>query len=283
MSNKVKQTLKEYNLKPKKYFGQNFLINKRILEEIVQVADLKSSDVVLEIGAGLGNLTKRLAKKVKKVVAIEKDRRLVRILKERLSDFTNIKIVEGDILISTTDHLQLGTNYKIVANLPYYITSPIIRKFLEYENPPKLMVLMVQKEVAERICAKPPKMSLLSVAVQFYSRPEIVKIVKKDFFWPKPKVDSAILRIVPLKITDLFVNYQGVNKKLFFEIVKAGFSQPRKQIKNNLKKVFKERVETVLKQSKIDKTCRAETLSVNEWRKTCLNYQNTLKYFKMRN
>ena len=269
MSNEIKRLLKEHNLKPKKYLGQNFLIDKTTLGIIINAAELARDDVVLEIGPGLGILTKELAKKVKRVVAVEKDKRLVKILKKRLSCLANIKIIEGDVLKLTTENLKLKANYKVVANLPYYITSPVIRKFLEEKRVPKLMVLMVQKEVAKRICAKPPKMSVLSVAVQFYSFPKIVKIVKKECFWPKPKVDSAIV-----KLTTYNQKLTTINTNLFFKIVKAGFSHPRKQLKNNLKKVLKEKTGKILQRSNIKGVRRAETLSVNEWVKICLNLKN---------
>lgn len=299
MLNELRELLRKYGLKPRKHLGQNFLINKDILSEIIKAADLNKNDTVLEIGPGLGILTKELAKKVKKVIAIEKDEKLVKILKKELSHLKDVEIVEGDALQLTTDDLKLHTGYsllvtgyKLVANLPYYITSPVIRKFLEEGNPPpsakvstfvktsadrsggrpKLMVLMVQKEVAERICAKPPDMSLLSVAVQFYSQAKIVKIVKKECFWPRPKVDSAII-----KLTTNNRQLTTINTNLFFKIVKSGFSQPRKQLKNNLKKIFGKDTEKILKQSKIETTRRAETLSIDEWLKICLNYKNRLK------
>ena len=292
MLNELRELLRKYGLKPRKHLGQNFLINKDILSEIINTADLTKNDIVLEIGPGLGILTKELAKKAKKVIAIEKDEKLVKILKKELAHFKNIKIIEGDILKLPVTSYQLPVTYKLVANLPYYITSPVIRKFLEEGNPPpstkvstfvktsadrsggrpKLMVLMVQKEVAERICAKPPDMSLLSVAVQFYSQAKIVKIVKKESFWPRPKVDSAII-----KLTTNNRQLTTINTNLFFKIVKSGFSQPRKQLKNNLKKIFGKNTKKILKQSKIEESCRAETLSIDEWLKICLNYKNRLK------
>ena len=269
MLNELRELLRKYGLKPRKHLGQNFLINKDILSEIINTADLTKNDIVLEIGPGLGILTKELAKKAKKVIAIEKDEKLVKILKKELAHFKNIKIIEGDILKLPVTSYQLPVTYKLVANLPYYITSPVIRKFLEEENPPafaeasagrpKLMVLMVQKEVAERICAKPPEMSLLSVAVQFYSQPKIVKIVKKESFWPRPKVDSAII-----KLTTNNRQLTTINTNLFFKIVKAGFSQPRKQLKNNLKNIFGKNTERILQKLKIEPTWRAETLSIDE-------------------
>jgi len=272
MLNELRELLRKYGLKPRKHLGQNFLINKDILSEIINTADLTKNDIVLEIGPGLGILTKELAKKAKKVIAIEKDEKLVKILKKELAHFKNIKIIEGDILKLPVTSYQLPVTYKLVANLPYYITSPVIRKFLEEKKQPKLMVLMVQKEVAERICAKPPDTRLLSVAVQFYSQPKIVKIVKKESFWPRPKVDSAII-----KLTTNNRQLTTINTNLFFKIVKSGFSQPRKQLKNNLKKIFGKDTEKILKQSKIETTRRAETLSIDEWLKICLNYKNRLK------
>jgi len=279
MLNELRELLRKYGLKPRKHLGQNFLINKDILSEIIKAADLNKNDTVLEIGPGLGILTKELAKKVKKVIAIEKDEKLVKILKKELSHLKDVEIVEGDILKFNIQYLVSNKYYKVVANLPYYITSPVIRKFLEEGNPPpsakvstfvktsadrsggrpKLMVLMVQKEVAERICAKPPDMSLLSVAVQFYSQAKIVKIVKKECFWPRPKVDSAII-----KLTTNNRQLTTINTNLFFKIVKAGFSQPRKQLKNNLKNIFGKNTERILQKLKIEPTWRAETLSIDE-------------------
>jgi 16S rRNA (adenine1518-N6/adenine1519-N6)-dimethyltransferase len=268
----TREVLKKYGISPKKYLGQNFLVDKEALKEIIKAAELKKNDVVLEIGPGFGILTKELAKRVKKVIAIEKDERLVKILLSR-SGLTqigtrnnaekNIEIVQGDILKFNPNAYRLGPNaYKVIANLPYYITSPVIRKFLENKNPPKLMVLMVQKEVAQRICAKPPHMSLLSVACQFYSKPKIVRIVKKESFWPAPRVDSAIIKIVPRDSASKEIF--RVNPLLFFKIVKAGFSQPRKQLKNNLPK-------NILEKAGVDPTRRAETLSVEEWIKIYYN------------
>jgi len=299
MLNELRELLRKYGLKPRKHLGQNFLINKDILSEIIKAADLNKNDTVLEIGPGLGILTKELAKKVKKVIAIEKDEKLVKILKKELSHLKDVEIVEGDILKSNIQYLVSNKYYKVVANLPYYITSPVIRKFLEEGNPPpsakvstfvktsadrsggrpKLMVLMVQKEVAERICAKPPDMSLLSVAVQFYSQAKIVKIVKKECFWPRPKVDSAIIKLTTNNLPRWQAGRQltTINTNLFFKIVKAGFSQPRKQLKNNLKKIFGKDTEKILKQSKIETTRRAETLSIDDWLRICLNYKNRLK------
>ncbi|MCP6719172.1 MAG: 16S rRNA (adenine(1518)-N(6)/adenine(1519)-N(6))-dimethyltransferase RsmA, partial [Patescibacteria group bacterium] len=225
----VKNLCKKYGIRPLKRLGQNFLIDEMALEGIIKASNLSKSDIVLEIGPGLGNLTLELAKNVKKVVAIEKDKEMIKILKEVLGDsnIKNVEIIQKDVLKFDPQYKILSAKYKLVANLPYYITSPVIRKFLELKKPPRLMVLTLQKEVAQRICSKPPKMSILSVSVQFYAQPEIISFISKESFWPQPKVDSAIIKIVPHKIK---VPWSPEIRDQFFRIVKAGFSQPRKQL-----------------------------------------------------
>ncbi|MDO8663215.1 MAG: 16S rRNA (adenine(1518)-N(6)/adenine(1519)-N(6))-dimethyltransferase RsmA, partial [Candidatus Wildermuthbacteria bacterium] len=240
---------------------QHFLIAQAVLRKVIEAADLRPDDIVLEIGPGIGTLTQELAQRVKRVIAIEKDPKMIDILKETLKDFKNIEVAQGDIR-----NLKLEIrNYKVVANLPYYITSPVIRKFLENpEARPLTMVLMVQKEVAQRICAKPPDMTLLAVSVQFYAEPKIIDYVSKKSFWPAPKVDSAIIKIIPHKSASAI----RVNPLLFFKIVKAGFSQPRKQLANNLSKIFKtdrDRIQNWLLANSIQPTQRAETLSMEDW------------------
>jgi len=276
----VKDLLRKYNIRPFKGFGQNFLISENILKKIVEAANVVPKDIVLEIGPGIGTLTIELAKKAKKVIAVEKDKEMVQILKETLVDFKNVEVIEGDALKLNPKNYKLRTkNYKLIANLPYNITSPVIRKFLESKNPPKEMILMVQKEVAQRICAKPPNMTrstgsgssragrgmnLLAVSVQFYSEPKILFYVSKNNFWPRPKVDGAIIR---LKIEN---RKWKVDKDLFFKIARAGFSQPRKQILNNLSKVLKldkEKTKYWLKGNNIAYSQRAETLAIKDWLK----------------
>ena len=166
-------------IKPIKHLGQNFLIDKNTVRKVIKTADLKPEDIILEIGPGLGALTQELAKKAKKIIAVEKDARMCQALKEQLKDFDNIEIINQDILkfeiIKLFKNLKFKIkNYKIVANLPFYITAPVIRKFLESENPPQEMVLIIQKEVAQRISAQPPKMSILAVSVQFYAEAKII-------------------------------------------------------------------------------------------------------------
>jgi 16S rRNA (adenine1518-N6/adenine1519-N6)-dimethyltransferase len=268
-----KEILKKYRIFPSKRLGQSFLIDKKVLKKIIETAELSKRDVVLEVGPGIGNLTIKLAKRVKKVIAVEKDKRMVEILNERLKEekIENVEIVNEDIL-KFLPSFKLRGSYKVVANIPYYLTSRLIRNLLEMERKPKLTVLMVQKEVAQRICAKPPKMNLLAVSVQFYAKPEIISFVSKNCFWPRPKVDSAIIKIEPLIIT----KERLINADLFFRIVKIGFSHPRKQLINNLSKklrIEKEKIKNWLLENGIDPTQRAETLDLNDW----INLAKTFK------
>lgn len=268
----VKNILKKYQIRPSKRLGQNFLIDKGVIKKIIKAADLSSEDIVLEIGPGLGVLTQELAKKAKRVIAIEKDPRMVEILKERLKDFSNIEIIQGDILKIFNSQFSIF-NYKIVGNLPFYLTSPAIRLFLEsVEVKPQQMVLVVQKEVGQRICTRPPKMSILAVSVQIYAKPEIISYLSKKSFWPQPKVDSAIIKLKVKK------EKLKIDRELFFRIVKTGFSQPRKQLINNLSKgLVRERVKVKnwLLKNNIQPTQRAETLEVEDW-------LNLTKSFKMK-
>ncbi len=271
----VKNLLRNYGIRPYKKLGQNFLINKKVFDKILRAAELSKTDTVLEIGPGIGNLTLKMAEKTGKVVAVEKDRKMCQVLEKALKEqnIKNIKLVNEDILkIEEGLMVKLlnGYDYKIVANLPYYITSPVIRKFLEFKKPPEIMVLMVQKEVSQRISAKPGKMSLLAVSVQFYADVKIISYVSKKSFWPQPKVDSAIIKIIPKKN-----EIPAELTEKFFKIVKAGFSQPRKQLINNLSKELhasKETIKEWLLKNRIQPNQRAETLSINNWKKLAENY-----------
>ena len=256
-----KKLLLKNKIKPLKKLGQNFLIDQKIINKIIQAAELKSDDLVLEIGPGTGLLTIPLAQQAKKIIAVEKDELMCQTLKEILKkqNINNVQIINQDIL---DFEFKEKKRFKIVANLPYYITSSVIRKFLESNNQPERMILTVQKEVGQRICAQPPKMNLLAVAVQFYSQPKIVCFVSKKSFWPVPKVDSAVLEIKPFNVK------RKIESDLFFKVVKAGFSQPRKQLLNNLSKQLKlTKIETRnwLYQNKIKPEQRGERLTVNDW------------------
>lgn len=258
----IKDLAKKYQFYPSKGLGQNFLTDKNVLLKIIKAADLDKKDgIVLEIGPGLGVLTTELLKTTKKVIAVEKDRKMVKVLQETLKDADNLEIIQADILKIPDSELNFP-NYKIVANLPYYIVSPVIRKFLESKFPPKEMILMVQKEVAQRIVSKPPEMSLLAVSVQFYAQPKIISYVPRTAFWPQPNVDSALIKITPIE------NKERPPADLFFKILKIGFSHPRKQLINNFSTGLKENREEVkiwLESQGINPDRRAETLTVQDW------------------
>ena len=265
---KIKEVLLSHQIKPLKSLGQNFLISQKALNDFINACDLKKNDIVLEIGPGLGTITQAIAPKVEKVIAVEKDLKMCEITREILQGFKNIEIVNEDIL---KYRVVIKNPYKVVGNLPFYITAPVIRIFLESEKPPQEMIFMIQKEVGQRICAEPPNMNLLAVSVQFYSKPKIISYLPKNSFWPQPKVDSAIVKLSNVKYPVL-----NVNKDLFFKVVKAGFSSPRKQLRNNLSKklgINKEKTERWLLKNNIQPSQRAETLSVLDW----INLVKTLK------
>jgi len=248
-----------YGIKPSKRLGQNFLIDKNVVKKVIKAAGLHSKDIVLEVGPGIGALTKEIAKKAGKIITVEKDSRMVEILRDNLKGFKNIEIINKDIL---KYNFQFSKKYKIVANLPFYITAPVIRRFLESKYPPEEMVLMVQKEVAQRICSKSPKMNILAVSIQFYAKPKIISYISKKSFWPCPRVDSAIIKIVPQK------KYKDIDIDLFFKVVKAGFAHPRKQLANNLSKMLKldkKEISSLLLKNDVQPTQRAETLTINNW------------------
>jgi 16S rRNA (adenine1518-N6/adenine1519-N6)-dimethyltransferase len=259
-----KQVLEDFELHPKKSLGQNFLHDPNTLEKIVSVAELMPEDTVVEVGPGTGNLTEVLANKARHVVAIEIDTRLQPILEERLADYSNVYLVFEDVL--KTDILTLvgPKDFVVVANLPYYITSAILRHLLEPYRRPKRLVLTVQQEVAERLIAQPDNMSLLAVSVQFYGQPQIATRLKPAVFWPRPDVDSAVVRIdtytkPPVDVPDA---------NLFFRVVRAGFSMKRKQLKNSLGgglQMKSRAAAALLEQAEIDPKRRAETLSLAEW------------------
>lgn len=268
----IKHILRKHRVSPKKYLGQNFLTNEGVVKRVADAAHIQPDDLVLEIGPGLGTLTKELAQRAKLVIAVEKDQNMVQILNETLADSKNVKVLYGDILktnfqflisnFQTSSKTQIPKRYKLVSNLPYYITAPVIRKFLEAERKPESLTLMVQKEVAQRICAKPPNMNLLAVSVQFYAKPRLLFSVGRAAFWPQPEVDAAILEVTPA------LEKPQVDPKNFFHVVKTGFKQPRKQLLNNLSKGLnlpRERVEQWLHKNQVEPTQRAQTLSIQDW------------------
>jgi 16S rRNA (adenine1518-N6/adenine1519-N6)-dimethyltransferase len=258
--------LRHLDIRARKRLGQHFLVDGKVLERIIAAAAaLGPSDVVLEIGPGLGILTKELAERAGRVIAIELDDRLAAHLKERLSSLANVTILNEDVLhIDPAELLGRPTTYKVVANLPYYITSPVLRHFLEASLKPETMLVMVQKEVAEAIVAGPGRRSLLSISVQFYGKPEIVSYVPPQAFYPAPAVESAILRIEVYPQPAVAV----ADEQGFFDLVRAGFAAARKQIANSLAqglKLPKEEVQTLLQRAEIAPQRRAETLTLEEW------------------
>ncbi len=250
---------------PKKSLGQNFLINPRISDKIVATAEISKDDTILEVGPGTGSLTKKLLGKAKKVIAVEKDQRLIADLKNKFKELKNVEIIEGDILKFKVDDLKLKDfGYKIVANIPYYITSKFLKIIFEKCPRPKLIVLTIQKEVAQRIVAKPPHMNLLALSVQFYSQPKIISYISKQNFRPVPKVDSAIIKLTPINRYERSVR---IYTDEFFKVTKAGFSQKRKLLINNLKKLRakESQLEEIFKNLKISKKSRAENLGLKDW------------------
>lgn len=260
----VRALLRRHGLRPKKGFGQHLLVDREALNATLAAAELSPEDSVIEVGAGMGVLTIELAERAKRVVAVEIDTAILPVLHETTSRFTNVEIIPRDLLDVDPTHEFGDAPYKLVANLPYYITSLTLRHFLEAENAPRLLVIMVQKEVAERITAKPGDMSLLALSVQFYGSPRIVAQVPAASFYPPPEVDSAIVRVDLAPKPPL----TGDARDLFFGLAHAGFAERRKMLHNSLARNLttpREVIELWLATAGIDPTRRAETLSLEDW------------------
>ena len=249
----------------KKSLGQNFLHSKKILREIVRAGNVVPGETVLEAGPGTGNLTEALLTAGARVMAVEKDHRLIPVFQKKFSSEIasgKLQIVHADILDFSPSLYKLQTNrYKLIANIPYYITGGVLRKFLSSENQPSMMALMLQKEVAERIVAKNGKESLLSISVKAFGSPRYIKTVKAGNFYPAPAVDSAIMAVENISKK----NFADCSEENFFEIVKAGFAHKRKIISNNLKPVFGNKTEEKIIKCKIIPTSRAEGLTLEKW------------------
>lgn len=258
--------LKQYGLHANKRLGQNFLQDPDTLEKIVNAAEIHPTDTVLEIGPGLGSLTRYLAARAQQVVAVELDDKIFPALEAVLAPYQNIQLVRADILEIEPKSIIAQLDYLVVANIPYYITSALIRHLLETSPKPRRIVLTVQKEVAERICAGPGNMSLLALSVQVYGQPRIATHIPAGAFFPAPKVDSSVL------VIDIFPAAQVDEKKLevFFQLIKAGFSQKRKKLRNSISAGMRQssaEAEKMLQAADIDPQRRAETLSLEEWGK----------------
>ncbi|MFH1185387.1 MAG: 16S rRNA (adenine(1518)-N(6)/adenine(1519)-N(6))-dimethyltransferase RsmA [Chloroflexota bacterium] len=256
--------LRSYGIRPRHRLGQNFLHDPEALQRIVDAAGIENGDVVLEIGCGIGSLTRYLAQAAHTVVAIELDGRLAAIAQDALAALRNVRVVCGDFIKLTPRELNLPSGYIVAANIPYYITSPILRHLLESEPMPRRCVLTVQKEVAGRICAKPPDMSLLAVSVQVYGSTQVVARIPAVAFYPSPKVDSAVVRV---ECHDQPMVHPS-QLSAFFRVVKAGFRQPRKMLRNTFATglaLSSADAHALLAGAGIDPRRRAETLTLKEW------------------
>jgi len=251
--------------RPKKSLGQHFLVDRRVLGRIADAADLLQDDLVLEVGPGRGFLTKELAERVGRLVALEIDEALAAGLRERFDGRDGVTVLVGDARRVDIDTLApQGAVYKLVANLPYFAASPIIRRFLEAEHSPALMVVMVQREVAREMVAAPGKMGMLSVATQVYGNPRIVAYAPPRAFRPAPKVTSAVVRIEVYERPAVSFD----TAEAFFRVVRAGFSAPRKQLRNSLRHGLglpQEAADAMLARAGIEPTRRAQTLTLPEW------------------
>ncbi len=254
-------------MKAKKSLGQNFLKSVKAISVIVEAGNIISEDIILEIGPGKGVLTEKLLEKANKVVAVEKDRELVYLLKEKFKNEIEQKklvLIKDDILeFKPESHGLTAGNYKIIANIPYYITGLIFRKFLESDCQPDLMVLLVQKEVAQRIVAKDGRESILSMSIKAYGSPKYISKVSRKYFSPEPNVDSAILLIQ--NISKKVFTENKISEKKFFELVKAGFSHKRKVLSSNLKFLFGSQTAQLLGECGIKEKARAEELKLGDW------------------
>jgi 16S rRNA (adenine1518-N6/adenine1519-N6)-dimethyltransferase len=281
----TRKLLRKFDIRAKKGLGQHFLVDGEVLEAILAAAELSSTDTVIEVGPGLGLMTGELARRAGWVIAIELDDRLADILKKTLADFDNIVILNEDVLGTDPAALLQGQApsfpptlrpYKVVANLPYYITSPALRHFLEASVKPEIMVVMVQKEVAEAIVAGAGQRSVLSISVQFYGKPSIVTYVPAASFFPSPEVDSAIVKIEVYSLPPVEVgNIDG-----FFKLVRAGFTAARKQVANSLSQGLglpKPEILSLLEKTGIDQRRRAETFTLEEWARLWRIYTQVVK------
>ncbi|MBC2581274.1 16S rRNA (adenine(1518)-N(6)/adenine(1519)-N(6))-dimethyltransferase RsmA [Clostridium sp. DJ247] len=264
----TKDVVKKYEFKFSKSLGQNFLIDNSVLNDIVEGAEVNSEDFVIEIGPGVGTLTKELLKKAKRVCAIELDSELIPILNEELKEFDNFQLIHKDALkIDFKEIIGDEKSVKVVANLPYYVTTPIISKLLNEEYKFKSLTIMIQKEVGERIAAKPntKEYGALSILVQYYCNTEVIRRVSPASFIPRPKVDSIVIRLDKFDIPRVNV----IDRELFFKIVRNSFNMRRKTLWNALKglKLTSEAMEGAFIKARIDPKRRGETLSIEEFAK----------------
>jgi 16S rRNA (adenine1518-N6/adenine1519-N6)-dimethyltransferase len=260
----VESLLRRHRLRPDKRLGQNFLIDPDALARVVAAADLTGDDAVLEVGAGLGTLTQELARRARRVVAVEYDRRLEPVLRELFAGEAKVSIVMADVLRLDLQGVMGGEPYLVVANIPYQITSHLIRLLLEASMPPRRIVLTVQREVAERILAGPGEMNLLALGVQAYGQPRIMARLSPASFYPPPRVDSAVLRVDLWQPPRLELD----EARAIFRLARAGFAQPRKKLRNSMAaglRLSPTQVEQELRRLGVSPDARAEALSLSDW------------------
>ena len=265
-----KKLLEKYHLRPHKGLGQNFLSDDTVLAGIADAAGIPEHAAVLEVGPGLGSLTRHLAERAERVTAVELDKDLIPVLRKEFADCPNVEIVQGDILEFSPDEYFSDGDYYVAANIPYYITSAVIRHLLEGKARPKRLALTVQKEVAERICAAPGKLSLLALSVQVYGKADMPMVIPAAAFYPEPNVDSAVVRI------ELYDEPLIPQERMddFFVLAKAGFGQKRKTLRNSLSSnlhISGAETESKLLRAGIDPMRRAETLTIEEWKRLLNN------------
>ncbi len=254
----VAKKISDLRIKPSRGNGQNFLINPKPIEAIISAGNVKQGEHVLEIGPGLGALTEALLQAGARVTAIEFDPKLATYLKKNFAENKNFTVIEGGVMEIATDEFlsKMGT-YKVIANIPYHLTSDIIRRFTDTKIKPETICLLVQKEVAQRLAAVPPNMSMLALFTQWFARVEYIATVPRSYFMPAPEVDSAIVRITPLSLEEQSRGLTTEEQKQLFSLIKRGFSSPRKQLGNN--------IDSKSETSPIDLKRRAETLTHEEW------------------
>lgn len=260
----LQKLLRDYQLTPNKMLGQNFLMNDDVLEQTVAAADIGPADTVIEVGPGVATLTRLLCKKAGRVIAVEKDEHFLPLLKKVKKSHANLEIIMDDILRVTVSDLVSGSEYKVVANIPYYLTGKLIPLFLESEHKPKSLTLLIQKEVGESMVATPGRMSLVSVATQLYAEPKIITHVPAEDFFPAPKVDSVVLHLDVYKKSPYAIS----DYKLFFKVLKACFLGKRKQLHNTLTNnlnLEKEKVIEILSRVKLSPEVRPQELSIEQW------------------
>lgn len=279
----TKQVADKYDLQLGRRLGQNFLVNKNILEKVIESAELQPTDRVLEVGAGIGTLTMALMEKEVTLVSVEYDRKLIPILNKIVDTQNKFKLLAGDILKIKDEQLveALGTktDFKIVANLPYEISGAFLKRFLTSELKPLLMVLMLQKEVGERLIAKPGQMNLLALQAQLYSKVQIIQTVSKQCFYPAPQVESVIVRFYPKSITELRQIISVEQESIFWQLAKAGFAHKRKFLLSNIVNglsIDKTVMRGVFVQASLSFEARAQELSIEKWLELAKIYQSQL-------